>query len=253
MVVRRRTSLDRGRGVADEEQARHHAGGERAEQDVEVELGRRPHEQHAQQHADAHAELAARVERARDQLDRAGPGRPGRQPHRRSRRRRRTTSRTTVVRPGRSVVRASEMAMIGPISPIAPLARMFVPSLLSRMPASPRIGSSVPIAVVVRATATNRTPDVTPSACRRGGDADGEHERDHPAGHGEADRAALDDVGVDLEAGEEDEEDEPHLGEEVDDVVDLEPPEHVGTEEDAETDLDDDAREAASTAWRSRR
>ena len=58
------------------------------------------------------------------------------------------------------------MAMIGPISPIAPLARMLVPSFVGRIPASPRIGSSVPIAVVVSAMATNRMPDVMSNAWR---------------------------------------------------------------------------------------
>ncbi len=74
--------------------------------------------------------------------------------------------RIAVVRPGSSLVSAMEMAMIGPISPIDPLARMFVPSLVGSTPASPRIGSSVPIAVVVSAIATNLIPDVMSSECR---------------------------------------------------------------------------------------
>ncbi len=44
-------------GVTDEEQSGDHAGGERAEQHVEPELGRQPHEEQAEHHTDPHPEL----------------------------------------------------------------------------------------------------------------------------------------------------------------------------------------------------
>ena len=53
----------------------------------------------------------------------------------------------------------------------------------------------------------------------------------------------LQDLSFDLEPGQEDEEDEAELGEHLDHLVELGPAEHVRPDDDAETDLDDHARE----------
>ena len=151
---------------------------------------------------------------------------------------------TTVVRPGLSLVRAIEIAMIGPISPIDPLARMFVPSFVGRMPASPRIGQQCSDRRGGQRDGHESDADRDVGGVEERGDRDAERQRDDPSAHGELDRAALHDLRIDLEAGQEDEEHQAEFGEEVDDVVDLRPAEHVRADDDAAHDLDDHAGQA---------
>ncbi len=87
---------------------------------------------------------------------------------------------------------------------------------------------------------TDRRGDIERIERRGGGDR--HDERDHPSADGQLHRTSLHDIGIHLEAGEEDQEHEPQFCEESDDLVDLDQPEHVRPDEDPEPDLDHHAR-----------
>ena len=61
-------------------------------------------------------------------------------------------------------LRSSEIRMMGPTSPNAPAAATSAPNRPSASPLSRRIGASVPSAVVVSATPTNRVLSTTSTA-----------------------------------------------------------------------------------------
>ena len=130
-----------------------------------------------------------------------------------------------------------------PELPMAPAASSWVPNFVFSSPVSRRIGISVPIAVVASA-----------DPCRgrdrsRGGeqaaDPVGEQEREsQPQAPSFSGRPRP--LEVDLVAGEEEQHAEPEVGEEVDEVVALGEPEHLGADHDPEQQFDHDDR------WRRR-
>ena len=152
---------------------------------------------------------------------------------------RRSTSATEPYTP----VRKTEMTTIGQNSPATPLPRTAVPSGVSSSPASDRIGTSVPSAVVASATPRSHPSASTPGLLedRPGGEAD--RQRHRPAGRAEPERAAGNALLDHLEPGEEEQEHEPEVGEELDVRVGVREAERLGADEDPEDDLDHDGRQ----------
>ena len=100
------------------EQAQHHARSERAEQDVETELGCDPHHEGEEQHDETHGQLPAGHQRRVDQpgemaVEVASASIPAITTTMTKR------ASTMTVRAGRSLVRKRLVATIGPSSPIA--------------------------------------------------------------------------------------------------------------------------------------
>ncbi len=111
------------------------------------------------------------------------------------------------------------------------------------MPASRRIGISVPSAVVVSASPTRIGASITPqshsSDRRRRAPSASESS---PADDAEPQRHAADPLELDLDAGEEEEEGEPEGRERLDEVVGVGEAEHLRPDDDPEHDLGDDDR-----------
>ena len=111
------------------------------------------------------------------------------------------------------------MARIGPNSPTAPAASVRTPKWVGRMPRSRRIGSRVPIAVVVSTSPMRRPESAKPIATRTNADGEPEHERDDPALDRPSGRLAAQALEVDLEAGDEEQHRDAELGEAVDEAA----------------------------------
>ncbi len=133
--------------------------------------------------------------------------------------------------------------MIGQNSPATPVPSTARPSGVGSMRASERIGTSVPSAVVARATPSSHHSASTPACWRPRPTREADRERHPPADRAAAESVARHVVLDDLEPGEEEEKREAEVGEEVDVLVDLGEPEHLGADEDPEHDLDDDGRQ----------
>lgn len=126
-----------------------------------------------------------------------------------------------------------------------------MPKRPRRSPLSRRIGSTVPRAVLVRAVPMTSASYAAPPLSRKAspmpaamGTSQAHSERRRgPAAHGRE---------LDLVPGEEDQHGQAQVGQCVDDLVGVRPPEDVRADDDAQRDLEDDQRNANSARRASR-
>ena len=230
-------------GLALGDEADDQARCERAEDEVEVELVGEEDEDREQCDGEADGELAALVHRlARDRDDPRRPevdGDPGRAGDDEAEAEEQHDARGRRVR-ARQEERDDDdrPELAGDCGP-----ERVLPSGEGRTPASERIGTSVPSAVVARATASSHPDAGTPAASSaKPAAAPSAIETPQPTdprasrrrGNGAVDH---------LDAREEEEEDESEGREELDVLVALGDVEDVGPDQDAQEDLDDDGRE----------
>ena len=114
------------------------------------------------------------------------------------------------------------------------------------MPRSRRIGSTVPKAVVVeRQGDWHEGVDETRSHARAPTTSDGQHCRRHPGDQGQPAGLGDHQPWLDLEAGQQEDETEPDIGDQLDGLA-LDPAEHLGPDEDPADDQQDDLGHALS-------
>ena len=131
------------------------------------------------------------------------------------------------------------MTTIGQNSPATPAPRVAVPSGVRRRPASERIGTIVPSAVVAKATPSSHPSrvDSPPRGGRR--PPRGRSRSRRPPAVPERERAARHALLDHLQAREEEEEDEPDGGQELDVQIGVRDVERLGAHQDPEEDLHD--------------
>ena len=134
-------------------------------------------------------------------------------------------------------------ATIGRNSPTAPAAIMKRPKRPPSMSLSRRIGSSVPRAVVVSADRHRHERPHQPGELQQPDDGAGQHDGDQPAHDREAAGPLPEQAQVQLVAGQQEQEAEPHVREQLD-AVRLGPAEHLRADHDAADDQDDDLGDA---------
>ena len=127
------------------------------------------------------------------------------------------------------------IARIGSSSPTAPDAMKYVPKGPVSMPRSRRIGSTVPSAVVVRASATGTKALTKPAAASPPTTADGEHGRCHPGDQRQPAGLGDHQSWLDLEARQQEDETEPDIGDQLD-RLSLDEVEHLRADEDPADD-----------------
>ena len=106
---------------------------------------------------------------------------------------------------------------------------------------------SVPIAVVARAEPVKSSERTIPGGGEHAADRVGERQRHGPTHDGQAERVSGDPADVDLVAGEEEQQAEPEIGEELEELGGLQA-EHLRADHDAQQHLDDDRRDEHASA-----
>ena len=125
------------------------------------------------------------------------------------------------------------MAMIGPNSPHAPAPMKNVPKRVLSSPRSRSMGRRVPSAVDVSAIATPRVSWIFPVAVITMAASEATASESEPADGRQPAALATDGALLQLHPREEEEQAEAELGEQLDRVVDLDPADHLGAEDDA--------------------
>ncbi len=111
------------------------------------------------------------------------------------------------------------IARIGPNSPTAPAAMVKTPKWVGRMPRSRRIGSRVPIAVVVSTSPMRRPDSANPIATRNPPTASPSTSETTQPSMPASGRLAAQTLEVDLEAGDEEQHRDAELREPVDEAA----------------------------------
>ena len=154
---------------------------------------------------------------------------------------------------GSRLVKRTATATMGPNSPIDPTARIVGPNDVFSTPSSRRIGSRVPSAVVVRHMPTTTASMTSPVAGRM---APTPRASRSEASHDVAARPRWPSrmlAEVELGAGQEHQVGQAEVGEGGDDGVRMRQRQHVGPEDDAQDDLDDDFGDGDEATHRSAR
>ena len=150
-----------------------------------------------------------------------------------------TARRRKVIRGSRLVSRMATATM-GPNSPMAPTDRIDGPTGVRSTPASRKMGSSVPRAVVVRHRATTTESSTRPVACRKTPTPKRQQQRGPPRSRGTPQVPLAHGRQVELGAGQEHEVGQAEIGQRRHDGVRVGEVQHEGPDQDPEEDLDHD-------------
>ena len=149
-------------------------------------------------------------------------------------------TRSRKVSRGSRFVSNTATATIGPNSPMAPTDRTDGPIACCSTPASRKIGSRVPSAVVVRHSATTTRVENETGGVEHEPDDQRDDKRDPPGSNGASQVPTAHRRQVELRAGQEHQIGQSEVGQRGDDVVRVHEIEHKRPEHDAEEDLDHD-------------